>query len=62
MKKYIAKLVKWNGETVEMEVKKEWTEAISFAVEGQFTFVNRKDNFAIHGSDFCHVDIYEVAA
>ena len=60
MKKCIAKLVNWNGKTVEQEIKKEWAESVAAAVEGQFTFVNTKEKFSICGSDFKHVDIYEV--
>lgn len=60
MKKYIAELKRWNGEKEEVEIKKEWINDIVFAVESQCLFVNNKEGFEINGSNYCHVDIYEV--
>ena len=62
MKKCIAIFTKWDGEIVEQEVKREWVEDIAMAVEGQFTYVDRNSNLCIKGSDFYHVDIFEVEA
>jgi len=59
--KVIAEFIKWNGEKVQFEVKREWAQDIADAVIGQFTFIDNKSGFAIRGSDFAHVDIYEVA-
>lgn len=60
MKKCIARLVKWSGEVIYQEIKREWAESIAMAVEGQFTFADNKEKFTINGGDFCHVDVYEV--
>ena len=61
MKKYIARLVKWSGEVIEQEIKREWAEGIAAAVEGQFMFIDNVSKFCIKGGDFVHVDVYEVA-
>lgn len=62
MKKVIAELIKWNGEIVKCEIKREWAEDIASAVEGQYLFINNQSGFTIRGGDFKHVDIYEVSA
>ena len=59
-KKFIAELKKWNGEVVEQEIQESWIQSIVDAVVGQFFFADKRSGFAIVGSDFCHVDIYEV--
>lgn len=61
-KKCIAEFVKWNGEIVKCEIQREWAQDIADAVAGQFTFINNTSGFMIKGSDFAHVDVYEVAA
>jgi len=62
MKKIVAKLTKWNGETVEQEIKRDWIDSIISAITGQFFFADNVSGFAIKGYDFAHVDIYEVTA
>lgn len=60
-KKCIAEFITWTGEKIKQEVKREWAEDIASAVEGQYMFINNESGFTIRGSDFQHVDIYEVA-
>lgn len=60
MKKYIAELIRWDGEEEKVEIKKEWINDIVFAVEAQCFFANNKEKFVIEGSKYAHVDIYEV--
>ena len=60
MKKYIARLVKWTGEIVEKEIKREWANDIANAVEGQYTFIDNQSKFIVIGRDFRHVDVIEV--
>lgn len=58
--KIIAKLIKWNGTIIRQEIKREWIDDIISAIQGQFTIVNNLQGFMIKGSDYSHVDIYEV--
>ena len=59
-KKFVAEFKKWNGKTIKKKIKKSWVDDIVFAVEGQLTIQNKDTNLSIKGSDYCHVDIYEV--
>ncbi len=61
MKKVIAEFTKWNGEKIQHEIQRDWIESIVDAVIGQFTFIDNVSGFGIKGSDFAHVDVYEVA-
>lgn len=60
MKKIIAELKRWDGKTIKKKIKKSWVDDIVFAVEGQLTIQNKDTELNIKGSDYCHVDIYEV--
>ena len=59
-KKFVAEFKKWNGKTELKKIKKSWIDDIVFAVEGQLTIYNNETDLSIKGSDYCHVDIYEV--
>lgn len=59
-KKIIAELKRWDGKVEKKKIKKSWIEDIVFAVEGQFTIQNNDTDLKIKGSDYYHVDIYEV--
>lgn len=59
--KIIAELTKWDGTVVAQEIKREWIDDIVAAIQGQFTIANRQQGLVIKGSDYFHVDIYEVA-
>ena len=59
-KNFVAELRKWNGKIEKKKIKKSWIDDIVFAVEGQLTIQNKDTNLSIKGSDYCHVDIYEV--
>lgn len=59
-KNIIAELKRWDGKTIKKKIKKSWVDDIVFAVEGQLTIQNKDTNLSIKGSDYCHVDIYEV--
>lgn len=59
-KKIVAEFKRWDGKTEKKKIKKSWIDDIVFAVETQMTVKNNKKNMGIKGSDYCHVDIYEV--
>ena len=59
-KNFIAELKKWNGKVAKKKIKKSWIDDIVFAVESQMTVRNNDTDLSIKGSDYCHVDIYEV--
>lgn len=59
-KNFVAELRKWNGKIEKKKIKKSWIDDIVFAIEGQMTIQNKDTNLSIKGSDYCHVDIYEV--
>lgn len=59
--KIIAEFAKWDGNVIAQEIKREWIEDIVFAIEGQLTIANKLLGLYIKGSDYFHVDIYEVA-
>ena len=56
----IAELIKWNGEKVQQEIKREWIQDIVDAVVGQYTFVDRNSGFGVNGSQFAHINVYQV--
>ena len=56
----VAELIKWNGEKVNQEIKREWIEDFVSAVRGQYFFANNKEGFAIRGGDFAHINVYEI--
>lgn len=58
--KYFAELITWTGQKVVQEIKKEFAESIASAVSGQYFFADNVLGFAIDGSKYSHVDIYEV--
>lgn len=59
-KRYIAEFKRWDGKKEKRKIKKSWIDDIVFAVETQMTIKNNKTDFGIRGSDFSHVDIFEV--
>ena len=59
IKKYFAKLTKWNGEVIEQEIKKEWIDDLVCAVQGQYSFFDKVRGFGIKGGDYIHIDVYE---
>lgn len=58
--RYIAELTKWNGEKETIKIKKEWIDDIVFAIRGQFYFRDNTEQITIIGSNYCHVDIYQI--
>ena len=58
--KCIAELIKWSGEVIVQEIKKDWVSDITSAVIGQYAFADKVRGFAINGGDYMHVNIYEV--
>ena len=58
--RYIAELTKWNGEKETIKIKKEWIDDIVFAIRGQFYFRDNNEQITIIGSNYCHVDIYQI--
>lgn len=59
-KKIVAEFKRWDGKIEKKKIKKPWIDDIVFAIESQMTVKNNKTNLGIKGSDYCHVDIYEV--
>lgn len=60
VKKVVAELTKWDGTKETLEIQREWIDDIVAAIEAQFTIVNKPLGLYIKGSDYFHVDIYEV--
>jgi len=58
--KIIAELTQWDGKKKSYEIEREWIDDIVCAVQGQYTYINNKAGFTIKGSDFAHINVYEV--
>lgn len=59
-KKIIAEFTKWDGTIETQEIQRECISDIVTAVQTQFTIANKQQGLYIKGSDYFHVDIYEV--
>ena len=58
--KILAVLKRWDGGEQIYSIKREWIDDIVSAVQGQYTYINNEAGFTIKGSDFAHINVYEV--
>lgn len=60
MIRYVAEMTAWDGTVDRYYIPYELIDDLVSAVEGQYLFINNKDNVTIDGSKYVHINVYEI--